>query len=50
MAFNISGFQPEDHNPQRGREPFLEGSRVDITCTQLYCICYIRVLDGGHGL
>jgi len=27
---------------------FLEGSRVDILCGQLYCICFIRVLDGGR--
>jgi len=29
-----------------GREPFLEGSRVDILCTKLYYICFIQVLDG----
>jgi len=31
-------------------EPFLEGSRVDILCTQLYDICFIRVLDGDRGV
>jgi len=32
---------------QRCREPLLEGSREYIVCTQLYYICFIRVLDGG---
>jgi len=36
--------------PQRGRELFWEGSRVDILCTQLYYIPFIRVLDGGSGV
>jgi len=36
-------------DPQRGRQPFFEGSRVDILCAQLYYICFIRVLDGGIG-
>jgi len=31
-----------------GRELFLEGSGLDILCTQLYYICFIRVLDGGR--
>ena len=31
---------------QGGREPFLEGSGVDILFTQLYYICLVRVLDG----
>ena len=34
--------------PQKGREPFLEGSRIDILRMQLYYICFIRVLDGGR--
>ena len=25
-----------------------EGSRVDVLCTQLYCLCFIRVLAGGR--
>jgi len=32
------------------RETFLEGSRVDMLCTQLYDICFILVLDGVVGL
>ena len=32
--------------PQRGREPFLEGSRVDFMYTAYY-ICFIRVLYGA---
>jgi len=31
-----------------GRDPFLEESRVDILCTGLYYICFIRVLSGDH--
>jgi len=31
-----------------GRETFLEGSRVDFLCTQLYYIWFDRVLDGGR--
>jgi len=33
-----------------GREPFLEGSRVDFLCTQLCYIWFDRVLDGGRCL
>jgi len=36
------GFQPGDRDPHRGREPLLDGSRVDISCTQLYYICFIQ--------
>ena len=32
----------------RGSWPFLERSRVDTLCTQLYHICFIRVLEGGR--
>jgi len=32
--------------PQRVRERFLEGSRVDILHTLLHYICFIRILDG----
>jgi len=42
VVFNLGS------RPQRSREPFLEGSRVDILCTQLYYICFIRGLDGGR--
>jgi len=35
-----------DH--QKGRDSFLEESRIDVLCTQLYYICFIRVLDGGR--
>jgi len=31
-----------------GHEPLLVGSPVDVLCTQLYYICFIRVLDGGR--
>ena len=34
-------------DPRRIREPFVEGSRVDSLCAQLYCICFIRVLYVG---
>jgi len=30
------------------REPFLKGLRVGVLCTQLYYICFIRVLDVGR--
>jgi len=30
-----------------GSELFLEGSRVDVLCTQLYGICFHLVLCGG---
>jgi len=33
-----------------GHEPFLEGLGVDILCTQLYYIFFIRVSDGGRGV
>ena len=33
---------------QRGHETFLEGLRVDFSCTRLSYICFIRVLDGGR--
>jgi len=36
--------------PPGGREPFLEGSRVDILCAQLHYIYFIRVIDGVGGL
>jgi len=42
-----SGFQPGVATPECC-EPYLEGSRVDILCKQLYPICLIRVLDGGR--
>jgi len=42
----VRGFQPGCRDPKRGREP--EGSRVDTLCAQLYCICFIRVLDRGR--
>ena len=35
---------------QRGYEPFLEGLRIDILCTLLYYICFLKVLDGIIGL
>jgi len=41
VVFNLG------RNPQRGREPFVE---VDVLCTELYYICFIRVLDGFLGL
>ena len=48
----ISGFQPGAWPPE-GCEPFLEGSRVDILCTQplqlLYSSCRWRSL-GYSGL
>lgn len=31
-----------------GREPFLEGSGVDMFYTQLCCNCFIQVLDGDR--
>jgi len=34
--------------PSKGREPFLEGSRVDVLCTRLYYIWFIRVIDEGR--
>ena len=42
------GFQRRVHDPQRGREANLEGSRVVILFTHLYYMCFIRVLDGGR--
>jgi len=33
---------------KRGYEPFLDRWSVDILCTQLHYICFIRVLDGGR--
>ena len=45
---------PVDHNlgpnPRGVLIHFLEGSRLYILCTQLYYICFIRVLDGVVGL
>jgi len=44
----FNGFQPGGRDPHRGREPFLEESQLDIYIrTQLYYICFIRVVDGG---
>jgi len=34
--------------PKRGRVPCLEGLQVCISCKQLYYICFIQVLAGGH--
>jgi len=42
VVFNLGS------RPQRGREPFLQGPQADNSCTQLYCICFIRGLNGGH--
>ena len=39
-------FSTTGRDLQRSRELFLEGSRVDILCTQLYYLCFIRVSDG----
>jgi len=38
---NSGGMRPQ-------RRPFLERSWIDILCTQLYYISFIRVLDGGR--
>jgi len=35
---------------QRGREPFLEGWRVDIFLYKVYFIAFIRISDGVVGL
>ena len=40
----IPCFLPWSSRPQMDREAFLDVSRVDILCTQLYCICF----DVGH--
>jgi len=39
------GFQPGIATAE-GSLTILEGSRVYILCTELYYICFIRVLDG----
>jgi len=38
----INGFQPGSRDHQKGREPYLGGSRVDILFTQVHCIWFIR--------
>jgi len=44
---NGFAFQPGGRDPQRGCESVLDGSRIDILSTQLYYICFIRVIHGG---
>jgi len=42
VDFNLWSRHPE------GSWTILEGSRADILCTQMYYICFVRVLDGGR--
>ena len=41
-------FKPVGRDHGMCRKLFLDGSLVDILCTQLYYICFIRVSDGGR--
>jgi len=43
-----SGFEPGVAIPRGVVNNFLEGSRIDVLCTQLYYICFIPVLDGSR--
>ena len=43
-------FSTWESRPAEGSWSFLDGTQVDILCTQLYYICFIRVLDGVVGL
>jgi len=46
--YNLHSKYVEQWFQPGGREQFLEGSWKDILCTQLYYICFIQGLDGGH--